>query len=287
MNTRLRLATLIALFSFYGSKSQAATTVYDSNGFEPPTFATGALVGQDGWVDAGNGTAATVISSASAPGTTPLANGTQVVQIDRVNSADVHVARPTPISNVASSPNGSHISVEWTMSYEASDSGGFGPFLGVQLYDETSGTPYLLAAAGVDATTFEVLYQDANSDGALNIIPDGGGSIGQTPQEWMAFRLDLDYTSQTYDLLLDGALVLNDQDFVDKVLAGGALNGFSDADIVALAAGKDDPSQAASGRGYFDNLRITQSSGNVPDAGSTGALLATALATLGWVRRRR
>jgi hypothetical protein len=49
----LVLTAVLAAMSLAGSAW--AVTLYDSNGFEPPTFALGALAGQDGWTGSGGG----------------------------------------------------------------------------------------------------------------------------------------------------------------------------------------------------------------------------------------
>ncbi len=216
--------------------------IYDSLGFESPRFSLGTLVGQDGangpWLQAGTG-AATVQN-------TNVAAGAQAVRINRTG-ADVRFAVVKTKLNVGSSPT-PIIAVEWSMKYQPASlpGGSFGPFFGMEVYDDTAGSKLLAASAGVDATTAELLYQSPGT-GFINAVP----GITVSPNTWHTYRLELDYSSQTYRLIYDGTEVLN-SGFVDPGIAD-----FTDADLMAVSAAGDPGSVNANGTAFFDNYRIT------------------------------
>ncbi len=78
--------------------------------------------------------------------------------------------------------------------------------------------------------------------------------------EWNHFQIDLDYLADEYTVYLNGS-PLATQGFVDR---GLGLDGFTDADISALAAGGDTVSQAMTGTAYFDNFIVRADPASVP-----------------------
>ena len=177
--------------------------VYDSQGFEPPTFSTDDLTEQDPdaqagpWVRDGAGGSATVQ-------TTVVLGGNQAVQVDRVAEADdrwavVTLAPTTPSDTVV---------VEWDMRVDAQTAvaGTYGPFMGVEAYD-TNATFALLGALYVDATTGDLITLDSNS-----FATETGYQA--TLGTWHHYEIQLDFTSETYTVLQDDIQV-DSRPFVD------------------------------------------------------------------------
>lgn len=251
----------LAAFSAY----TRATTIYDSQGFEPPTFHTGNLVGQDTangpWVQSGTGTA--VVQTA-------IAEGTQAVQVTR-QGQDVYFAVVKPVPFVQGT-----IEVDWDENVpQATGSQPFGPYFGVSAYDALdTGTnnPLLIGSAGIDATTGQVLFQD----GGTGFIDATTGTVSF--DKFHAFKMLLNFDTQQYQVYVDGALQTT-QGFVDST-ASNPINSFTDADLSALAANGDAASLAATGSAYYDNYVITQT----PEPASAGVM---AIAGLLLLRRRR
>ncbi|HZL37422.1 MAG TPA: hypothetical protein VFC78_19045 [Tepidisphaeraceae bacterium] len=239
----------------------AATTIYDSNGYEPPTFHTGDLVGQDltngPWVQSGNGTA--VVQTA-------VKEGTQAVQVTRQANNDAYFAVVKPVPFV----NGT-IQVNWDMNVPAATgSQQFGPFFGVSAYDSLdtgTGAPLLIGSAGMDATTGQFLFQDAGT-GSIDV-----GSV-LSFGVFHKYQMALNFNTQQYSVTVDG-VVQTTQGFVDGSTSS-PISSFTDADLSALAASGDASSLAATGSAYYDNYVITQT----PEPAMLGLVLPAALGLL-------
>lgn len=273
-------------------------TIVDSVGFEKPKFDpgfsnsetnyNGQLEGQapfpepfpvGTWLQThpvGNYTSkATVVGGVFAPG-----GGTQSVKVDRGANTDARWAVP-----VDGWPSERYVCIDWDMRVEqtvAADPSQFGPFFGVEAYDDDATSIGLLGSLGVDATTGEVLFQDG---GAGEFVAGPIVSFGT----WNHFTIVLDYGTNTYQALVNNILVATEE-FVDHAEIPGGLNQFTDANISALAAGGDAFSQAATGTAYFDNFKVLESNINpcviIPEPASV-ALAGVALAALGAMRRRK
>ncbi len=215
-----------------------AATIVDSAGFETG-FSPGVLQGQVGWVTSGGGA-----GSASVQGTVfEPGSGSQAVQVNRGALSDDRWAVPVAGSGF---PGHRYILVDWDMNVTATGAapGVFGPFLGVETYDFSTG-PNVLGTLGVDATTGDVLFQDPDRGGGLF---ETGASV--TFGQWHHFQIKLDFALDQYQVLLDDfALVTTD--FVD-----GPTDTFTDADISALAAAFDAISQNQIATAYFDNFLV-------------------------------
>jgi hypothetical protein len=220
--------------------ASAAGTII-STGFESP-YEVGPLQGQFGWVSAGSGT-----SSATVQNSIKL-SGAQAVQVVRAANSDVRWA-----SQVAGYPTQSLVIIDWDMSVsQTPNSTSFGPFFGIEAYDDTGQPLGLLGSLGVDASTGDVLYQAQDS-----------GVFTETNQnvvfnQFHHYRLMLDFSTDTYRSYLDGNLVAS-TGFVDRSFN---LNDFTDADISAIAAAGDAASRALASSAVFDNLVVRDGFGD-------------------------
>jgi hypothetical protein len=214
-----------------------------NTGFEDP-FALGPLEGQFGWVraDIGTGNTATVQDDFAK-------TGEQAVLVSRAANADTRWAMPSE-----GFPSQRFVVVDWDMRVaQAPNSQGFGPFFGVDSYDANAYDPstcptciFVLGALGVDASTGDVLYQFEDS----GVLTETGVVVNF--DEWNHFRLVLDFATDTYTGLLNGA-VLATTGFVDR---SQGLDDFSDADIAAFSAGADAISRNLTSTAVFDNFLV-------------------------------
>ena len=75
----------------------------------------------------------------------------------------------------------------------------FGPFFGVEAYDDSGNAVGLLGSLGVDATTGDVLYQAAGT----GFLTETGKLINFG--QWNRFQIKLDYSTHMYTTYLNGA----------------------------------------------------------------------------------
>jgi hypothetical protein len=257
------------------STASSAAVLYDSEGFEPTTFANDvALEGQDPldgpWTKAALGgvtTTATVQND--------VFLGSQAVQLNR-NVGDAYWGVQKLVPDVSFTSN-NLIVVEWDMYVvQSTTSQNFGPFFGAQANDAHDNlTPVLLAGSlGMDAKTGDVLYQ-AEGTGALTetglILPF---------EQWHHFRLVFDYGQDSYSgyVTPNGGvqqLLVSGEGFVDDAFE--EIDDFTDAPIFGVAA---EPGSGGTGTAYFDNYVVQQ----VPEP---SALAALGILGLGILGRRR
>jgi hypothetical protein len=229
-------ACCLALAGAVSNDCQAASTIL-TTGFEAPTFTTGNLQGQGGWVSAGAGTSTAVVQNSI------VNSGSQAVTVTKAATTNSDRRWAVPVSGY---PVQRFVIVDWDMRVtQASILTGFGPFFGVDTYDADV-TPYVLGSLGVDASTGDVLYQEQDS-----------GELKETNSfaafgAWNHFRLILDFGNDTYRAYFNGAQVAN-TGFVDR---GFGLDNFTDADIATFAAASDPVSQTVSASAVFDNFTI-------------------------------
>ncbi len=223
--------------------SQAATAIVDTNGFESGFTVGQTLQGQGGWVTSGQGGSTAKIQNGT------VESGSKAVRVDRGPGSDDRWAMPV---GGLGFPNNRYILVDWDMNVTGTSAmSGFGPFFGVDTYDDTV-SPKVLGSLGVDATTGDVLYQAGGS----GVLVETGASVGFG--QWHHFRIQLDFFLDEYQVFLDGSPLLLDtnldpdpESFVD-----GPSDTFTDADIATFAAAFDAGSQNQTGTAYFDNFLV-------------------------------
>lgn len=224
--------------------SAAATTVVSSEGFESPAFQPGDLSGQAGWlvVHAGQTTTTAQVQDQV------VNSGTQALRLDRVGNSDgffLNFGAGGAPGGPYAPLSGRYVTIDWDMRYDAVTSAAFGPFFGVQVFDESSGTPRQVATLGVDVASNEFLYQLGN-DGAFT------GFAAAAPDEWTRYRMDLDFQEGAYSVFINGEFF----ESTPFVSPGGGITRWTDINLVGIAAGADAGSQALSGTAYVDNLLV-------------------------------
>jgi hypothetical protein len=267
-----------------GASASAASIIVDSHGFEQPFFnttfsGTGQLEGQTPATF--NGT--WLRTKGAGLGTANVENsvvdtGSQAVVVNRAANSDDRWGIP-----VDGYPSQRYVCIEWSMRVEQTNgpAGTFGPFFGVEAYDDDSASIGLLGSLGVDATTGEVLYQ----------VQDTGFLTAAGPTvafgSWNDYMIELDYFTHTYNFFLNN-VSLGTSGFVDQNNVSGGLNEFSDADIAAVAAAGDPASLALVGTAFFDNFSVEESPlpCNVPEP-VAGVLAVVGLLGLAVNRRAR
>lgn len=258
-----------------GASSARATDadIVNAAGFESPAFSTsfngtGQLEGQVNPVGFGQvispgqwlRTQGSPLNTAVVQSTV-VGSGSQAVKVDRVASGGdsrwaVPVNNqgypdfPTPAPPEPAQP---YICISWDMRVEQTQgpANTFGPFFGVEAYDDDGNPVSLLGSLGVDASTGDVLFQNAG-DGFLTET----GSVVSFGA-WNKFAIELDYSTKTYSYFVNG-VELGSEGFVDEGLVVGGLNQFSDADIATFAAAGDPGSLALTGTAYYDNFVVME-----------------------------
>jgi hypothetical protein len=250
--------------------------------FNPP--GEGQLLSPGQWQQmAGNGTSTAVVQSAVfAPG-----GGNQAVRVDRTPNSDVRWAVPVdhlgypqyPIALPPETPQPC-LCITWDMLVDQTvgpvDT--FGPFFGVEAYDDEGNSIATIGSFGVDATTGDVLYQDVDT----GILTETGSLVDFG--EWNRFQIKLDYSTHEYTVRLNN-LPLATIGFVDQNNIPGGLNDFSDADIATLAAAGDPASLALTGTAYFDNFLVRE--GECVPEPSALAVIAAVIGLISCGRRCR
>lgn len=259
-------------------------SIIDGEGFESPAYSTtfvgtGQLEGQFADTNGGFGSVQWTQSPVAGSGnavvqTSVVASGSQAVQVDRVAGSDDRWG-----VFQTGFPAERYICIDWDMlvAEPTTVTGSFGPFFGVEAYDDDGNALLRIGGLGVDAATTEVLYFDRD----FGLIPTPGGETVNW-DEWNSFRMILDFQTETVLGVLNNQLIL-EEDFESI-----GVDAFTDAPIAALAASFDPGSQGATGTAYFDNYSVVETtdiSGKIPEPASiVAALLAI---SLGAVRARR
>lgn len=265
--------------------------IVDSSGFESPKFdvtfgpgGTGTGVGQlEGQTPfTFNGTWQRTQSGSTSTANVQTAvklTGNQAVKVTRpTNSTDERWG--VPVSGYPSI-GGRYICISWDMRVEETvvprnPQTNFGPFFGVEAYDDDGNAVGLMGSFGVDASNGEVLIQQANT--GFFAAPGPVVAFGS----WHNYMIELDFLTHTYKYILDN-VALGMEGYVDQIISGG-LNEFSEADISTLAAAGNAGSLALGGSAYFDNFKVLDGPCPVPEP---SALVLGMLGLCGVAARRR
>jgi hypothetical protein len=204
--------------------------------------------------------------------TAVVASGAQAVKVDKFANSDDFWGVP-----VDGYPALQYICIDWDMRVEQTvgPTGTFGPFFGVDAYDDEANPVSRLGTLGVDASTGDVIYID--QDGFIQ-----ESAFDVTFGAWNSYRIILDYGNDETSLFFNGNFIAT-FDFVDDSIV--ELDEFTDANIATFALGFDSVSQSLTGTAYFDNFTIVETSINKIPEPTTAILVALGLGAL--VRRRR
>ena len=256
VQTRRRVAVggLVVAVAGWGVGA-SASTIADARGFESPlntttAFGSGRLNGQSALVGNGGGTQSWIESPLNSAGdavvqSAVVKSGTQAVRVDRAANVDTRWFVPVPAQ-----PADRFVVVDWDQRVEQTLIGEFtfGPFFGIETFDDSGSAIGVLGTLGVDASTADVLFQAEDTG---NFTETGAFvEFG----EWNDFRIVLDFQADRYFGFFNGELVA-ETGFVDR---GLGLDRFTDADLSAIAAAGDPVSQALTGTAYFDNYFVFQ-----------------------------
>ena len=255
--------------AFVSAQQAKAVTVFNSNGFESPTYAAGSLVPQNGFTaDPGSPTtvAANVIATGGNPG--------QAAQLTATNitPSTVQYFEPavTPVN-----PSLTTVNIAFDLKSAFTNEGALGFGLTVFNNDGPKSAGFGLVELGnnnvagdPNATPPEVDYQNGTggATATYNTITGGVASGG-----YDHFNVSLDYATGGFTVS-EGGTQIQTGTFSD---AGGFYN-------VGLSAISFDGQNAASGTGTFDNLTVTA----VPEP-TTASLLVGGAVVAGLRRRRR
>lgn len=256
----LRIKTACAIvLALFASPSQAVVLL-NTNGFDSSAYTTGFLEGQDGWQIAGGGASTAFVQEAVS------LSGSRSLEVFRgAGSTGIWY------NLIGQAQSGRFVSIDWDMVVtptEDEDPSVVGPFFGVQVVDDSNGIlgglefPKL-AAFGVDASSAEVLYQEADTGNLLST------SSFAVPNQWNHFRIELDFANDEYSAFLNGAEIVTGEGFVDR---SAGIDRLTDADIVAFPGGNG-ASDDLEGLAYIDNflirdgLRADYNGNGIVDAG--------------------
>lgn len=242
-------AAVMAAASSFGA------TLFDSNGFEAPTYNLGSLSGQQGWQKDGTGTAtvqgAVVQSGSQAVALTGAQTTWHWPDLGFTPAAGDVVRVTSGIyraSSVASTKSFGYFLDAYNFSVSRIARAG----LGIGSDD----SPALWATLGSNNTTLET------------------GLLWDT---WYTVTMDLKSATQTYDVYLDGVLKGS------NLTLGAPFTSLGDVDLMhSYQTGAADV-------GYFDNYKIEVNPGPIPEP-AAGSVLLLGLAALfgrGFIARRR
>jgi hypothetical protein len=234
------------------ARSAQATVLY-TTGFEAPTFTTGPIAGQDGWLEY------PAPSSVSRVENSVVKTGSQAVQVVPV----LATGQDGPYKTVTTSA---------PIVQQSAD---------IFLASSGSQSEWQFAALGAGLIGFAGGF-DVFANNSIHLITAGYTFVGTwTRDSWVHVDLTLNYTTQRYDLALNGVNIANNVAFCgDNGPCAGApvgayANGFFDAfggpnvhDI-----------------GYLDNYSVA-SIDAVPEP-STWAMMILGFAGIGFMGYRR
>jgi hypothetical protein len=289
----LSLAALVLSASVAFGQAPVPPMIVDTSGFESPKFditfgpggpgtGTGQLEGQTPSTFQGTWlrTKGAGLSTANVQTAVKL-TGNQALEVTRIGGSDDRWA--VPVDGYPSIAEPRYICISWDMRVEQTVGplGTFGPFFGVEAYDDDAAALGLIGTLGVDASNGEVLIQQAGT--GFLAAPGPTVSFGT----WYNYMIELDFASKTYEYFLNN-VSLGVEGFVDQANIPGGLNEFTDADIATFAAAGDPVSLALGGTAYFDNFKVMEGPCVIPEPATCvlGSLAIMGLVSTARSRRR-
>ncbi len=271
-------ATLLMACSVSLTPTLLAQGVYNSDGFESPSFVPVILAGQDAldpagpWI-AGVGTATAEVVTVF-PGAGSAEFGNQAVEAfggGTFMGVDETV-RNFVVAPFVTAPSGIYeVSSDIFVESTGNDpfTGPYGPFFGLSVFDN-DGTDFTrVAFAGIDATDGSVVQGTT-----LGVLQPRFDLAPIALDTWVTLSMLLDYDSSTYDILVDGIAVVEDLGFMSPGTSA------DDLDFVGLTVAVDESVGGPFSTTYFDNFFVT------PEPGMAILLGCGFLATMGKRRRR-
>lgn len=254
--SKIRLVLVCALGMVLAglNAASARAQVLQSTNFEPPTFTTGDLEGQNGWTSSGTAT--------SDPGTaiiqTAIAKGTQALKIDTAPLFDAQNFFFKP--NLNFDATGKKVNVTFDINIQPRSNAA----------NPADRSTFVVGLFAPDGTA--ITFAGVADDGSIYYNDAAGGTtftlanpITQT-SGWNTIGYTADFTTGKVSLSLNGSAL----PIADAVIDPAAGNVIADLDIVAFPSGYD--------QAVFDNIVV-----QAPEPG-TFALMG--VGALGLLRRR-
>lgn len=246
----------LALMSIAGV-AQAQTILFNSNGFESPTYAVGQLAGQNGWLS--DVAAATSVGTIQ---TTTVAAGSQAVRVGG------GVATNWFYPDISYTPAaGEIISVKADIARTLSSAGAASSFGFLLDVYSTAGARIARAGLGSSAGAIRAVVTSLNSAGTPATTL--ANTTLYNSLQFVNFEILLNFTARTFELKVDGTSVGAAFPFLSNTATA-----LGDGDLqVSTVAGANDA-------GFFDNYVVSV----IPTPGAAAVLGMGGLVAL---RRRR
>lgn len=240
----------------------SAAIVYDSEGFE--AYANNsALVGQFGWEDNNppNGSRFVVQGAV-------FNGGSRAVAVSADSETGAFVAPVVDFTPASGEIVVIEVDIARTIAdfpFEPSS-----PGFAIDVVTDFFGTRIMGFGLGVNSNNNAIVPFVTRGDGSQNGLSEPL-NFGVDSQQFVSFRAELDFDTDTFQLFANGAAVTTILPFVNEA----SMMRTADLQHESIVNGRDN--------GYFDNYRISTEA--VPEPGSALGLLVGALGVA--IRRRR